>query len=724
MKTLLISSQYPLPEIGGNRIRTMNFARYFKKFGDVDLAWYQDSPPEHHAATVFSQEFPIIRTTCSKKQNRLQGLYDQVRQEKPWIVCSYSEETVEELQGLIERGGYDQIVCRYAVSAYPLLSLFKKTRKKVIVDIDDIMTPDLYRAVYGSLPGIRKIRSLLDMKLYTTYQANCARIGKALVCSDDDRRLLLQRAPTADVHVVPNVAPQLRLPDSYRLDGFDNMDTLLFVGNLAYPPNVSGLQWFVGNIFSRLATEYTGIRLLVVGKDPDSSVRAVCNSHAQVELIENPVDIIPFYEQCGVVVVPLLSGGGTRIKILEAGRARRPVISTETGAYGLSLQDRRTYLTMDGYTSFKDSYDWLKNHDHYSSLVDSMQQFVERDFTAKNFEQALDRVTGVPATASLAQCKPGLVSVIVPVYNRADLVGATLESILAQTYRNIEIIAVNDGSTDTSLEVLKAYADKYPDKVKLIDQQNTGQVRARNNGIQHAQGEFIAFLDSDDTWAREKLELQIPLFTPKTGLVYCGINEVDQNNTIIRTVPCEAGMRGSIYRKLLIKNRMTGGSVVVSRTALESVGVFDESLQAAENWDLWIRTARNFKVNYLNKPLVNYLKHSGNLSSNAERMSQAAWALLQKHLPPSSNNGELRQTYALAYAHFYYNQAVMHFGAGDYRRARISFLHCWRYKPLYQDSAVRMLRSLMGRGINRLLSNCKNKMNLLILKGRHDPASC
>lgn len=724
MKTLLISSQYPLPEIGGNRIRTMNFARYFKKFGDVDLAWYQDTPPERHASTVFSQEFPIVYKACSKKQNRLQGLYEQIRDEKPWIVCSYSDETVQEFKRLVEEGGYDQIVCRYAVSAYPLLSLSEKNRKKVIVDIDDIMTPDLYQAVYGTLPGLRKIRSLLDLKLYTTYQTNCARIGKALVCSDDDRQLLLKRAPTADIHVVPNIAPQLRLPDQYQLDGFNNMDTLLFVGNLAYPPNVSGLQWFVREIFSRLATEYPDIRLLVVGKDPDSRVSAVCNEHAQVELIENPADIIAFYEQCGVVIVPLLSGGGTRIKILEAGRVRRPVISTKIGAYGLSLQDRRTYLTMDDYSSFKESYDWLKNHGHYTSMVDSMQQFVERSFTIKNFEQALDRVTGALGTAGPAQCKPGLVSVIVPVYNRANLVGATLESILAQTYQNIEVIAINDGSTDTSLEVLKAYADKYPDKMTVIDQQNSGQVRARNTGIYHAQGEFIAFLDSDDTWEREKLELQIPLLNSETGLVYCGINEVDQNNSIIRTVPCEAKMRGNIYRKLLIRNRMTGGSVVVSRTALESVGVFDESLQAAENWDLWIRIARNFKVNYLNKPLVNYLKHSGNMSSDSDWMSQGAWKVLQKHLPPSSNKGKLRQTYALAYANFHYNEAVMQFGAGNYHQARLSFLQCWRYKPLYQDSGVRMLRSLMGRGVNRLLSNCKHKMNLLFLKGRHDPASC
>ncbi|MDD2499240.1 MAG: glycosyltransferase [Geobacter sp.] len=724
MKTLVIASQYPLPENGGNRIRTMNFVRYFRKLGDVDLAWYQDSPEDTQPDPVFRRQFPLVRKEATRKQGRLQGLYEQIRYSKPWIVSSYSEENVQELKELIEQGDYDHIVCRYAVSAYPLLFLSEQNRKKVIVDIDDIMTPDLYGTVHGSLSGIRKIRSYLDMKIYEKYQSNCARIGKALVCSRDDQRLLSKRAAGASIHVVPNIAPNLQLPAGYQSDGFRNSDTLLFVGNLGYQPNIAGLEWFVTSVFSPLIAENDRIRLLVAGKDPNSRVKNLCTQYAQIQLIENPADIIPLYEQCGAVVVPLLTGGGTRIKILEAGLARRPIISTEIGAYGLSLHDHLTFLSMNDYKSFKECCDWLKNRDNYTRLTEAMHLYVQENFTEKNFEQALDEVICPLKNRLQTQFTPGLVSVIIPVFNRAHLVGKTIASVLAQTYKQIEIIAVNDGSTDGSLGILTAYADHFPDKVRVIDQKNTGQVRARNVGIQHARGEFIAFLDSDDTWIREKLAFQIPLFKPGVGLVYCGIHEVDQDNRIIRTVPCETGLRGDIYHQLLIRNRMTGGSVVVSRTALEHVGLFDESLQAAENWDLWIRIAQNFKVNYVNQPLVQYLKHPGNMSSNSDRMSQSAWTLLQKHLPSSAARGELRQTWKQAYANFHYNQAVMYFSAGKYRLARSSFIACWRYRLLYRDSAVRMVRSLMGRNLNQLLSGCKTRIQLLFLKGRHDPASC
>ena len=325
MKTLVIASQYPLPETGGNRIRTMNFVRYFKKRGDVDLAYYRDSATGHQADPAFCHEYPLVQTDSPEKSNRFHDLYEQFRYSKPWIVCSYSRKTTQQLTDIIEYGNYDQIICRYAVSAFPLFFLSQQTRKKVIIDLDDLMTPDLYQAVHGIMPGMRKIRSFLDMRFYRRFQVNCSRIGKTLVCSDTDRKLLLKDAPDAELHVVPNIAPALALPENYTADGYANLNTLLFVGNLGYPPNVTGLEWFINSIFSRLCTERQDVRLLVVGKDPDARVRAACTANGRIELIENPADIAPFYDQCGVVVVPLLSRGGTRIKRLEAGRARRPI---------------------------------------------------------------------------------------------------------------------------------------------------------------------------------------------------------------------------------------------------------------------------------------------------------------------------------------------------------------------------------------------------------------
>ena len=302
---------------------------------------------------------------------------------------------------------------------------------------------------------------------------------------------------------------------------------------------------------------------------------------------------------------------------------------------------------------------------------------------------------------------PGLVSVIVPVYNREKMVGKTLDSILCQSYSPVEIVAVNDGSTDGSLAVLSDYARRHPGKILVLDQLNSGQVRARNKGIVAARGEYIAFLDSDDTWERDKLSLQIPLLKGNVGLVYCGINEMDPNGLKTCTVLPELGMRGDIYRSLLVRNRMTGGSVVVARMALDRVGCFDEGFSAAENWDLWIRISRQYQVDYVNEALVNYLKHSGNMSQDSARMAQGAWSILRKHLPVKPTEESLESSYREAYANYYYSLGVQYFGKNEYKDARKMFLLTWEYIPYYRDSLTRVCRTMLGKNFNSLISYAK-----------------
>lgn len=730
MNTLVISYEYPLPEIGGNRIRTMNFVRYFKQFGDVDIVYFQDCGGNERPDSVFRNKIRIDIGKGIKKQHRIRDLYERVRYSKPWIVCSFSREVVHELVNLIERGDYDHVVCRYAANSFPLFFVSAKNRQKVIVDIDDLMTPALYKAVYGTSRDINNLKSFLDMKLFRRYQVRCAQIGKALVCSEYDKKLLSRESPSADIFVVPNIAPEMSLPDSYIRDGFNRLATILFVGNLGYMPNVSGLAWFVQTIFAGLQAEYPNLKLLVVGKSPAPAVERLCSEHARIELVKNPPDIIPYYEQCGVVIVPLLLGGGTRIKILESGRARRPVISTPTGAYGLSLHDRQEILLMADYASFRKQFDWLHIHDNYNQLVNKMSRFVENNFTREHFERALDKVIGINNMKSLKQGTPGLVSVIVPVYNRENLVGRTIDSILAQTYPGIEVIAINDGSTDGSLEALKVYADSHPGKVVIIDQQNAGQVCARNNGIKHAHGEYIAFLDSDDTWDNEKLTLQIPFLKNDVGLVYCGINEVNTEGVITKVSLPEPCMRGDIYKHLLVNNCMTGGSVVVTRKALDEVGIFDESFYAAENWDLWIRISQRYKVEYIERPLVNYLKHQGNMSNDYHRMRNATEMILNKHLPAIPVQKSLKDSYLKAYANFFYREGVHLFGQYDYRNSLKMFLRCWEYKPFYKDSFTRVCRLLLGARFNIFLSGTKKylarhlKSSKLFSDSRIDTKCC
>lgn len=299
-------------------------------------------------------------------------------------------------------------------------------------------------------------------------------------------------------------------------------------------------------------------------------------------------------------------------------------------------------------------------------------------------------------------------SVIVPVYNREHIVPRALDSILAQTYEPLEIIAIDDGSTDGSRRVLEDYSHRYPGVVRVVGQSNAGPAVARNTGLRRARGEYIAFLDSDDIWVQNKLELQVPLLVGNVGLVYSGIEEIDALGRSLGTVRCEADMRGDIYRHLLVRNRMTGGTVLTSREVLDRVGMFDENLRAAENWDLWIRISREFEIDFVDLPLTRYLKHTQSLSFDSPRMREAATAVLRKHFPdPPVPGSALRESYDAAYAYFYYRWGVQLFGKGEYSGCRDLFRRCWQHIPGYRDSRVRYLRSLLGKRINLSLSKLR-----------------
>lgn len=188
-----------------------------------------------------------------------------------------------------------------------------------------------------------------------------------------------------------------------------------------------------------------------------------------------------------------------------------------------------------------------------------------------------------------------MVSVIIPTYNRADIIKASIDSVLAQTYDNFELIVVDDASTDGTEETVRSIGD---DRIKFIKHnRNRGASAARNTGIKNARGQYIAFLDSDDLWLAEKLEMQTHTFkeaSPETGIVYCNVLTVKRNK-----------MNGNIFDKILVHNFVgTASVVVVKKTCLEKAGLFDEDLPSCNDWDMWIlRCTVNLSIsarNWLN----------------------------------------------------------------------------------------------------------------------------
>lgn len=210
------------------------------------------------------------------------------------------------------------------------------------------------------------------------------------------------------------------------------------------------------------------------------------------------------------------------------------------------------------------------------------------------------------------------VSVIIPNYNYANFVGQAIESVLNQSYKNIEVIVINNGSTDNSLEILK----RYKKEIRIVDQSNLGQSGARNAGLAHATGRYIAFLDADDYWESNKLEMQSLLLSKGTALVYCGINRFNNDNkTLVSTeYPRFRGNCSSFFIdhpgvSIVLSGEST---VLFSRELLEQVGNFDIHLNSAGGWDFFRRCSKFTNFDFVSQPLTNYRVHSTNMSNSSE----------------------------------------------------------------------------------------------------------
>ena len=208
----------------------------------------------------------------------------------------------------------------------------------------------------------------------------------------------------------------------------------------------------------------------------------------------------------------------------------------------------------------------------------------------------------------------GITSVIIPVYNRANTICDAINSVLAQSYSNYEIILVDDGSTDNLKEVIFQYGDN----ITYVYQNNSGASAARNNGIRRANGEFIAFLDSDDAWLPSKLEKQLAYLDMVEGLGLIGTGYFNcDENLCTPVIPVKLKMAKTEREEILIRNIWPTPSVIVRRSCFETVGMFNENMRFAEDWEMWIRIAQAFPVATLEEPLVCIRNHTYGLAGSA-----------------------------------------------------------------------------------------------------------
>jgi len=272
--------------------------------------------------------------------------------------------------------------------------------------------------------------------------------------------------------------------------------------------------------------------------------------------------------------------------------------------------------------------------------------------------------------------KEGLVSVIIPNYNYAQYLREAIDSVLGQTHSNIEIIVVDDGSTDGS----KAVIETYGKEITPVFQQNEGVSAARNNGVTASSGEYLAFLDADDSWMPEKVEKQFNRFQTDSalGLVHVGVMEVSESGSTL--LERFEGLEGEVSNDLLMLKRegiLGGGSgLMVPRKVFDEVGGFDLRLSTSADWDMFYQVSSRYQVGFVRELLVKYRIHGSNMHGKVAVMEHDMTTAFEKIF-----RGVSTPLSRQSYGGLYKTLAGSYFRAGNYGDFMRSAIKSIGYRP-------------------------------------------
>jgi glycosyltransferase involved in cell wall biosynthesis len=276
-----------------------------------------------------------------------------------------------------------------------------------------------------------------------------------------------------------------------------------------------------------------------------------------------------------------------------------------------------------------------------------------------------------------------LISIVTATYNMGNYLASAIESVRSQTYQKYEHIIVDDGSTDDTREIVNRYMNDP--RIRYHFQENKGQAAAKNKGIKEARGEYIAFLDADNLWLDKKLERQIGFINKGShlgeGLIHADVQMIDHKGDPIYTSYLEK-YDGHVTFELLIENFVAFNTALLSKSILDDVGYFDESLSMAIDYDLWLRISVNYQFFHIPEKLVLYRIWQGQMSHNMIERFTCVNRILDNFI---QNNPELLSKKQLnrIWAHHYTNRARYFIKVKDKRQSLQNLLRAAKFEPGY-----------------------------------------
>jgi len=295
--------------------------------------------------------------------------------------------------------------------------------------------------------------------------------------------------------------------------------------------------------------------------------------------------------------------------------------------------------------------------------------------------------------------KPPIVSVIIPALNAAEWIGETLQSILAQSFREFEVIVVDGGSADDTLSITKGFGKS----VKLICKPHSGKSASRNAGIYAAQGEYIAFIDADDLWLPKKLELQLQMFirNPNLSWVYCDgyLFEGKSTKNIMTFGSMSHLHSGDILCPLLLNDFIPSPTPVIRYKIIDEIGYFNETLlrREPEDWDMWLRIAAHYPIGFVNRPLVRYRLHPNSLMAREGVLDTLEGKISIIERAVKRNPDRLNRLKDRSIANCYIAAGNGFALSGELLKARSMYLHAIKLAPMSSKAYVHFFFSVIGK---------------------------
>jgi polysaccharide biosynthesis protein PslH len=383
MRILVIADYLPYPLVGGDRIRIYNLLRRVASRHEVSLAAFLEKPEDAEGIHHLQEFCTRVETASFQRRSRLAKipglLHYAITGKPPELKLLHSEELVSKIRQLVSTMDFDIVQIEHSRMGLYLETLPSNSRFKSILMFHNFTSQQYGRLSHVEQRWDRKLRTWINSVTMGYWEPRYAeKFNRCATVSEVDRQLLLKANPRLQVDVIPN-GVDIEMYQPQPLPPENASPSLLFIGNMGYPPCVDAAMYFCQEIYPLIRRRIPAAELWIVGRDPRPEVLQLNGDG--VHVTGQVEDVIPYYRQSTVCVVPLRAGGGTRLKILEAMALGRPVVSTTIGCEGLEVIDGQHLLIADSPEQFAEkTLHLLTDRQLYRQLLVNGRRLVEATY--------------------------------------------------------------------------------------------------------------------------------------------------------------------------------------------------------------------------------------------------------------------------------------------------------------------------------------------------------